>query len=276
MVHGIRCLHIWWPGVWRSSGKRPRDTEQDRAPSLLGQHRVSHHDQQSTRICGTGIYWEFARVNSRNAKFLRQSVVSATHRLTDYWWILPAFMLCSREWPVHSSRTRQECLISRTLLLSIPLTATSIPRLGETKKSNAQLRPTSIQRDSSRKLPAIYSCTQKKTKYITTKNSKAVLEKSGKQNLTIAFAANELNILCFSFKEAGPQIFQEGDIVELQVSFIVVPIRDQKCRMSIILRGVSLLEGIFTQVSAILKNYAVDANIKQFVKATFRSQRYLT
>ena len=74
MAHGIWCLHIWWPGVWRSSGKRPRNTEQDRAPSLLGQHRVSHHDQQSTRICGTGIYWEFARVNSWNAKFLRQSV----------------------------------------------------------------------------------------------------------------------------------------------------------------------------------------------------------
>ena len=172
-------------------------------------------------------------------------------------------MLCSRERPVHSSRMRQECLISRTLLLLMPLTATSIPGLGETKKSNAQLCPTSIQMDSSRKLPAIYSCTQKKTKYITTKNTKAVLEKLGKQILTIAFVASELNIICLSFKEAGPQIFQEGDIVELQVSFIVVPVRDQKCRMSIILRGVTLLEGIFTQVRAILKTTrcVVDANI---------------
>jgi hypothetical protein len=180
--------------------------------------------------------------------------VSETHHLTDYWQILPAFMLRSRGRLVHSSRTRQECLISRSLLLSMPLTATSIPGLGETRKSNAQLQPTSIQRDSSRKLPAISLCTPKKTKYFTTKNTKAVLDKSGKQKLTIAFVASELNILCLSFKEAGPQIFQEGDIVELQVSFIVVPIRDQKCRMSIVLRGVTLLEGIFTQASAILQD----------------------
>ena len=192
-------------------------------------------------------------MNSRNAKFLRQSVQVTGLGNTSFDRLLANIARIHAL--VHSSRTRQECLISRTLLLSMPLTATSIPGLGETKKSNAQLQPTSIQRDPSRKLPAIYSCTQKKTKYITTKNTKAVLEKSGKQNLTIAFAANELNILCFSFKEVGPQIFQEGDIVELQVSFIVVPVRDQKCRMSIILRGISLLEGIFTQVSAILKNY---------------------
>ena len=190
--------------------------------------------------------------------------VSATHHSTNYWRILPAFMLCLRERLVHSSRTKQECLISRILLLSMPLTATSILGLGETKKLNAQSQPTSIQRDSSRKLPAIYLCTPKKTKYITTKNTKAVLDKLGKQNLTIAFAASDLNILCLSFKEAGPQIFQEGDIVELQVSFIVVPVRDQKFRMSIVLRGVTLLEGIFTQVSAVLKTTrcdVVDANI---------------
>ena len=34
-----------------------------------------------------------------------------------------------------------------------------------------------------------------------------------------------------SFKKTGPHIFQEGDIVELQVSFIIVPLRDQKSRM---------------------------------------------
>ena len=150
--------------------------------------------------------------------------VSATHRLTDYWQILPTFMLCSRERPVHSSRMRQECLISRTLLLSMPLTATSIPGLGETKKLNAQLWPTSIQRDSSRKLPAIYSCTQKKTKYITTKNTEAVLEKSGKQNLTIAFTANELNILCFSFKEAGPQISKKETLSNCRYPLLLSPL----------------------------------------------------
>jgi hypothetical protein len=52
-----------------------------------------------------------------------------------------------------------------------------------------------------------------------------------------------------SFKETGPHIFQEGDIVELQISFIVVPLRDQQSRMNIVLRSISLLEGKFTQVS---------------------------
>lgn len=52
-----------------------------------------------------------------------------------------------------------------------------------------------------------------------------------------------------SFKETGPHIFQEGDIVELQISFIVVPLRDQQSRMNIVLRSINLLEGKFTQVS---------------------------
>lgn len=46
-----------------------------------------------------------------------------------------------------------------------------------------------------------------------------------------------------------PQTFQEGDIVEIQVSFIVIPLRDQKCRMSVVLRSINLLDGRFTQVS---------------------------
>ena len=52
-----------------------------------------------------------------------------------------------------------------------------------------------------------------------------------------------------SFKKTGPHIFQEGDIVELQVSFIVVPLRDQKSRMCTILRSISLLDGEYTQAS---------------------------
>ncbi|KAF8802300.1 hypothetical protein BYT27DRAFT_7261397 [Phlegmacium glaucopus] len=44
-----------------------------------------------------------------------------------------------------------------------------------------------------------------------------------------------------------PQTFQEGDIVEIQVSFIVIPLRDQKSRMSVVLQTISLLDGQFTQ-----------------------------
>jgi len=48
-----------------------------------------------------------------------------------------------------------------------------------------------------------------------------------------------------------PQTFQEGDIVEIQASFIVILLRDQKSRMSIVLRTISLLDGQFTQVSRV-------------------------
>jgi hypothetical protein len=51
-----------------------------------------------------------------------------------------------------------------------------------------------------------------------------------------------------SFNETRPHVFQEGDIVEIQVSFIVIPLREQNSRMSVVLRSISLLEGKFTQV----------------------------
>jgi hypothetical protein len=43
-------------------------------------------------------------------------------------------------------------------------------------------------------------------------------------------------------------MFQEGDIVELQISFIVVPLRDQNSRINVVLRSIGLLEGKYTQV----------------------------
>ena len=54
-----------------------------------------------------------------------------------------------------------------------------------------------------------------------------------------------------SFFLTGPQIFQEGDIVEIQMSFIIIPLRDQKSRMSIVLQSINLLDGQFTQVSKV-------------------------
>jgi hypothetical protein len=50
------------------------------------------------------------------------------------------------------------------------------------------------------------------------------------------------------FRPTGPQTFQVGDIVEVQVSFIAVPIRDNKWKMNTILRSISLFDGSFTQV----------------------------
>ena len=51
-----------------------------------------------------------------------------------------------------------------------------------------------------------------------------------------------------SFQATGPQIFQLGDIVEVQVSFIAIPMRGKKWKISTILRRISLFEGRFTQV----------------------------
>jgi hypothetical protein len=39
-----------------------------------------------------------------------------------------------------------------------------------------------------------------------------------------------------------------GDIVEVQVSFIAIPIRDNKWKINSILRSISLFDGKFTQV----------------------------
>ena len=51
-----------------------------------------------------------------------------------------------------------------------------------------------------------------------------------------------------SFRATGPQTFQLGDIVEVQVSFIAIPLRDKKWKISTVLRSISLFEGKFTQV----------------------------
>ena len=51
-----------------------------------------------------------------------------------------------------------------------------------------------------------------------------------------------------SFQATGPQIFQLGDIVEVQVSFVAIPLRGKKWKISMILRSISLFEGRFTQV----------------------------
>lgn len=50
------------------------------------------------------------------------------------------------------------------------------------------------------------------------------------------------------FQPTRPQTFQVGDIVEVQVSFIAVPIRDGKWKINTILRSISLFDGSFTQV----------------------------
>ena len=53
---------------------------------------------------------------------------------------------------------------------------------------------------------------------------------------------------CKRFQAIGPQLIQNDDIVEVQVSFIAVLIRDNKYRISTVLRSISLFDGQFSQV----------------------------
>ena len=52
----------------------------------------------------------------------------------------------------------------------------------------------------------------------------------------------------YRFQAIGPQLIQNGDIVELQVSFIAVPVRENKYRISTVLRSISIFDGQFSQV----------------------------
>jgi hypothetical protein len=51
-----------------------------------------------------------------------------------------------------------------------------------------------------------------------------------------------------SFEPAGPQIFHIGDIVEAQVSFIVIPLKGKSAKMLTILHSIALLNTEITKV----------------------------
>ena len=51
-----------------------------------------------------------------------------------------------------------------------------------------------------------------------------------------------------SMEAVNPQIFRVGDIVEAQVSFIAVPLKDKKHKMIVVLWSIALLDATFSQV----------------------------
>lgn len=54
-----------------------------------------------------------------------------------------------------------------------------------------------------------------------------------------------------SVETVNPQIFRVGDIVEAQVSFIAVPLKDKKYKMITVLRSIALLDSTFSQVRSL-------------------------
>jgi hypothetical protein len=65
-------------------------------------------------------------------------------------------------------------------------------------------------------------------------------------------SANDVTDKATSVEEVNPQIFRVGDIVEAQVSFIAVPLKDNKYKMIVVLRSVALLDASFSQVRNLL------------------------
>jgi hypothetical protein len=60
---------------------------------------------------------------------------------------------------------------------------------------------------------------------------------------------------CVRFEVCGPQTFRKGDIVEVQLSFIVVPTKEDiitgnKYKFLVVLRSLALLDTQFSMVSS--------------------------
>ncbi|KAF8890904.1 hypothetical protein BD779DRAFT_1671044 [Infundibulicybe gibba] len=52
-----------------------------------------------------------------------------------------------------------------------------------------------------------------------------------------------------SFSKAKPQVFRVGDLVDVQVSFVVVELRQQMFKMVPVLHTIALVDGNFTQMA---------------------------
>ena len=55
-----------------------------------------------------------------------------------------------------------------------------------------------------------------------------------------------------------PIIFGVGDIVEVQASFMAHPLKQGKLKSTMILRGITLIDGKFTQVRNVIHNYQIN------------------
>ncbi|KAF8872727.1 hypothetical protein BD779DRAFT_1477389 [Infundibulicybe gibba] len=69
------------------------------------------------------------------------------------------------------------------------------------------------------------------------------------------------------FQVAKPQVFRIGDLVEVQVSFAVVPLKGGKYKMLSVLRSIALLDGQFAQKRVMTKkiNNEVKVTLKRRV-----------
>ena len=55
-----------------------------------------------------------------------------------------------------------------------------------------------------------------------------------------------------SVEAMNPQNFRIGDIIKAQISFIAVPLKDNKYKMIAVLQSIALLHASFTQVRTVI------------------------
>ena len=95
-------------------------------------------------------------------------------------------------------------------------------------------------------------CTVRKMKFIIIRYIKRIQAKGKNKAIGNMYRNSDIAHMPLQRVEAvNPQIFRIGDIVEAQVSFIVVPLKDNKHKMIVVLRSIALLDPYFTQVRTI-------------------------
>ncbi|KAF8868776.1 hypothetical protein BD779DRAFT_1683078 [Infundibulicybe gibba] len=74
-----------------------------------------------------------------------------------------------------------------------------------------------------------------------------------------------------SFLKAGPQSFRVGDLVDVQLSFVIVPLKEQRYKMVTVLHSIALVNGSFSQEAR--KKRAATSNLLSMVTAPTLKRR---
>jgi len=66
--------------------------------------------------------------------------------------------------------------------------------------------------------------------------------------IVLVFFGLRTNLQSIRFEKCGPQTFHVGDLVEIQLSFIGVPLKEKHRKVLVVLRSMALLDGRFSIV----------------------------
>jgi hypothetical protein len=66
--------------------------------------------------------------------------------------------------------------------------------------------------------------------------------------IVLIFFGLRTNLQSIRFEKCGPQTFHVGDLVEIQLSFVGVPLKEKRRKVLVVLRSMALLDGRFSIV----------------------------